>query len=216
LPVDTPSFLKYYYGFVLIRILQSLGAYGFRGYYENKAHFLKSIPFALTNLKYVLESKSIPVPINALRKLLETIIANPSFQQHKEADNQLVVRISSFSYKGTYPVDDSGNGGGFMFDCRSLPNPGKYEEYRSFTGNDLPVIAFLEKEPEVEVFLNHTCSLIDQSIRRYIERGFNRLMVNFGCTGGQHRSVYCANQLANHIRSKFNVTIDIIHTALDK
>lgn len=215
-PVDRKSFHQYYSGFVLIRILQALGAYGFRGYYENKPHFLKSIPFAISNLQYLLDTKSLPVSLSMLREVLEKIIVNPSFRSFKETSNQLTVKVSSFSYKTGIPADTSGNGGGFVFDCRALPNPGKFEEYRSFTGNDQLVIAFLEKEPEVGEFLNHACSLVDQSIRRYIERGFTRLSVSFGCTGGQHRSVYCAGELAKHIRSKFRVTIDLHHTELNK
>jgi RNase adaptor protein for sRNA GlmZ degradation len=193
-----------------------LGAYGFRGYYENKPHFLKSIPFAIANLQYLLDKKSLPVPLPMLRETLEKIIVNPAFRFFKETGNQLTVKISSFSYKTGIPADDSGNGGGFVFDCRALPNPGRYEEYRAITGNDPQVIMFLENEPEVGEFLNHACSLVDQSIRKYIERGFTSLMVSFGCTGGQHRSVYCAGELAKHIRLKFDVTIDLQNTELNK
>jgi aminoglycoside/choline kinase family phosphotransferase len=215
-PVDRKAFRQFYTGFVLIRILQALGAYGFRGYYENKPHFLKSIPFAIANLQYLLETKSLPVPLPMLREVLEKIIVNPSFRSFNPAGNQLTVRISSFSYKTGIPADDSGNGGGFVFDCRALPNPGKFEEYRSFTGKDAQVITFLEKETEVAEFLSHVCSLVDQSIRKYVERGFTCLSVSFGCTGGQHRSVYCACELAKHISSKFGVTIALHHTALNK
>jgi aminoglycoside/choline kinase family phosphotransferase len=215
-PVDRKSFHKFYSGFVLIRILQSLGAYGFRGYYENKPHFLKSIPFAIANLQYLLDTKSLPVPLPMLWEALGKIIVNPAFRSFKETSNQLIVKISSFSYKTGIPGDDSGNGGGFVFDCRALPNPGRYEEYRAVTGSDPQVIEFLEKEPDVGEFLNHACSLVDQSIRSYIERGFTSLVVSFGCTGGQHRSVYCAGELAKHIRSKFDVTIDLQHTELNK
>jgi aminoglycoside/choline kinase family phosphotransferase len=215
-PVDRKSFHQYYTGFVLIRILQALGAYGFRGYYENKPHFLKSIPFAIGNLQYLLDTKSLPVPLPMLREVLEKIIVNPSFRSFRETANQLTVKISSFSYKTGIPADESGNGGGFVFDCRALPNPGRFEEYRSFTGNDQVVMTFLEKEPEVGEFLNHACSMVDQSIRKYIERGFNNLTVSFGCTGGQHRSVYCAGELARHINSKFGVTVDLQHMELKK
>ena len=215
-PVDRKSFRQYYTGFVLIRILQALGAYGFRGYYENKPHFLRSIPLAVTNLQFLLEAKSLPLTLNMLREVLEKIIVNPSFRSYKEISNQLKVKISSFSYKTGIPSDDSGNGGGFVFDCRALHNPGKFKEYSTFTGNDRQVITFLEKEPEVGEFLNHACSLVDQSIRRYIERGFTSLKVSFGCTGGQHRSVYCASELARHIRSRFGVTVDLEHLELKK
>jgi len=215
-PVDRNTFKQFYTGFVLIRILQSLGAYGFRGYYENKPHFLKSIPYAIANLQYLLDTRSLPIPLPMLREALGKIIVNPAFRSFKAIGNQLTVRILSFSYKTGIPADTSGNGGGFVFDCRALPNPGRYEKYRAVTGNDPSVITFLAKEPEVGEFLNHACSLVDQSIRRYIERGFTNLVVSFGCTGGQHRSVYCAMELAKHIRSKFDVKIDLQHTALNK
>jgi len=215
-PVDRKSFRQFYNGFVLIRILQALGAYGFRGYYENKPHFLKSIPFAIANLKYLLDTKSLPVPLPMLEEVLAEIILNPSFRHLPATGNQLTVKVSSFSYKTGVPADDSGNGGGFVFDCRALPNPGRYEEYSSLTGNDPEVVDFLEKEPEVAEFINHACSLVDQSIRKYIERGFTSLTVSFGCTGGQHRSVYCAVELARHISSKFGVTVDLYHSELNK
>jgi aminoglycoside/choline kinase family phosphotransferase len=215
-PVDRKTFRQFYSGFVLIRILQALGAYGFRGYYENKPHFLKSIPFAIANLQYLLETKSLPVPLPMLGEVLEKIISNPSFRFIKETSNRLTVKISSFSYKTGIPADDDGNGGGFVFDCRALPNPGRFEEYRKFNGNDPQVIAFLEKDPEVGEFLIHACSLVDQSIRTYIERGFTSLTVSFGCTGGQHRSVYCAAELARHIGSKFGVQVDLHHNELNK
>ena len=214
IPVNRTSFYQYYFGYVLIRILQALGTYGFRGYYENKPHFLKSIPFAMANLQSLLEKKVIPLPLPMLRQVLEMIIDNPVYRSYKETSNQLTVNILSFSYKSGIPEDKSGHGGGFVFDCRSLPNPGRYDEYLDLTGDDLRVIAFMEKEPEVGEFMNHTCSLIDQSIRNYIERGFKSLAVGFGCTGGQHRSVYCANELVKHIQSKFDVMIELQHTGL--
>jgi aminoglycoside/choline kinase family phosphotransferase len=214
-PVNRSVFNQYYYGFVLIRILQAMGAYGFRGYYENKPHFLKSIPFAIANLQYLLENKLIPLPLPTLMDVLRKIIDNPSFRSGKATGNQLIVKISSFSYRDGIPGDRSGNGGGFVFDCRALPNPGKYEEFLLSTGNDPAVRAFLEKEQEVATFMNHAFSLVDQSIRKYIERGFTSLVVNFGCTGGQHRSVYCASEMAEHIRSKYDVTIHLQHPELE-
>ena len=213
--VNRNSFRQYYTGFVLIRILQALGAYGFRGYYENKPHFLKSIPYALTNLQNLLQKGMLPVSLPMLTEVLVKIIENPAFRFIKGASNELIVKISSFSYKNGVPEDHSGNGGGFVFDCRSLPNPGRYEEYRAYNGNDPQVMMFLEKEAEVGEFLNPVCSLVDQSVRKYIERGFTSLVINFGCTGGQHRSVYCASELARHLRSKFDVTIDLQHRELN-
>ena len=214
--VDRKAFRKYYSGFVLIRILQALGAYGFRGYYENKPHFLKSIPYALANLEYLLKKNSFTLAVPTLRNVLDNIINNSLFRSLKVKSDQLTVKISSFSYKNGIPPDASGNGGGFVFDCRALPNPGRFEEFIPFNGRDQVVISFLEREHEVDVFLNHTFSLVDQSIATYIERGFTSLMINFGCTGGQHRSVYCAEELANHINAKFGVKIDLSHTELDK
>jgi aminoglycoside/choline kinase family phosphotransferase len=212
--VDGSAFDHYYYGFVLIRILQAMGAYGFRGYYENKNHFLKSIPYAITNLQYLLENKLIPLPLPALLDVLKKIIADFSFRSERVTSRQLMLKITSFSYKTGIPEDKSGNGGGFVFDCRALPNPGSYEEFLLSDGNDPAVRVFMEKEPEVRAFLNNAFSLVDQSLTRYIERGFTSLMVSFGCTGGQHRSVYCASELAKHIRSKFDATIDLQHREL--
>jgi aminoglycoside/choline kinase family phosphotransferase len=216
LPADRKSFRQYYSGFVLIRILQALGAYGFRGYYENKPHFLKSIPFAIANLEHLVSTSSIPLSMPMLEEILEKIILNPSFRSSRETGSQLTVRVFSFSYKSGIPPDENGNGGGFVFDCRALPNPGRFEQYRSLTGTDPAVISFLEKEPEVGVFLNHCSSLVDQSVRNYIERGFTGLTVSFGCTGGQHRSVYCAEELVRHIHSKFGVTVELHHLELKK
>jgi len=209
--VDHDKFVRLYYGFVLIRILQAMGAYGFRGYYENKPHFLKSIPYAVLNLENLLLQHPLPIKIPMLQDILGQIIANPDFRHYQSKENKLVVSIFSFSFKKEIPADDKGNGGGFAFDCRALPNPGRYEEYKKFTGKDLPVIEYLQKEPSVDEFLNHTFSLVDQSVKMYIERGFLSLVVSFGCTGGQHRSVYCAESLARHISSKFPVTVEVVH-----
>ena len=214
LPVNRKLFHEYYTGIVLIRILQAFGAYGFRGYYENKPHFLKSIPYAISNLEHLLEKKSLPVELPMLREVLDKIIANPLFRTITTAGKGLTLKITSFSYKNGIPADESGNGGGFVFDCRALPNPGRYEEYRLKTGNDTAVIEFLEKEAEVAVFLNHVFSIVDQSVKRYIERDFTSLSISFGCTGGQHRSVYCASGLVRHLRSKFDITIDLQHREL--
>ncbi|MCB2197747.1 MAG: hypothetical protein KQH79_17950 [Bacteroidetes bacterium] len=123
----------------------------------------------------------------------------------------LKVSINSFSYKRSLPIDSSGNGGGFIFDCRSIHNPGRYEQYKKLTGKDKEVIEFLEKEPEMKDFLEHVFALVDQSVKKYIERDFTHLMVSFGCTGGQHRSVYAAEQLANYLKSKYNIEITIHH-----
>jgi aminoglycoside/choline kinase family phosphotransferase len=211
IPVDKTYFKKYYYGFVLIRILQALGAYGFRGYYENKPHFLRSIPYALSNLKYLQNKGVLDFGTPMLQGIIGTLAEHPELTAVTKPASDLAVTISSFSYKNGLPADHSGNGGGFIFDCRALPNPGRYEEFKEVTGLDGPVIAFLKKERAVEEFLNHASSIVDQSVRNYMERGFTNLSVNFGCTGGQHRSVYCAEELANYLKSKYNISIVVIH-----
>jgi len=212
--INVEKFIRYYYGFVLIRILQALGAYGFRGYYENKPHFLQSIPYALKNLQFLMESGKIPVRLPVLEKSLEEIIAKFKLTTGKLVTSNLTVVITSFSYKNKIPDDDSGNGGGFVFDCRALPNPGRYNEYQTLTGRDQPVIDFLKKEIEIDEFMNHSFSLVDQSVRTYINRGFSHLQVNFGCTGGRHRSVYCAEALAKYLKERHAVIINVKHTEL--
>jgi aminoglycoside/choline kinase family phosphotransferase len=212
---DRRKFLKYYFGFVLIRILQAMGSYGFRGYYENKPHFLQSIPFAVQNIKWLLEENNLTLHIPMLTHVLQHIVETTKFPQDQPNQSNLTVKISSFSYKNDIPADDSGNGGGFLFDCRALPNPGRIEEFRDFSGKDKPVIEYLKKEREVSDFLNHVFSLIDQTVENYIGRGFTHLSVSFGCTGGQHRSVYCAEELVKHVKSKFPVQVLINHRDLE-
>jgi len=212
--IDPEQFIKYYYGFVLIRILQALGAYGFRGYYENKPLFLQSIPYALKNLHFLIETRKIPEGLPMLKEVLQRMIADRKFREKTRPAGDLTVTIFSFSYKNGIPVDEKGNGGGYVFDCRALPNPGRYPEYQLMTGKDLSVTGFLKKEPAVDQFLNHVFSLVDQSVDTYVERGFSHLMVSFGCTGGQHRSVYCSEQLATHLKERFMVRIRIIHREL--
>jgi len=185
-----------------------LGAYGFRGYFERKPHFIQSIPFAIANLRELLLEDFPEYPY--LCDLLHQLTAlKPSPDAAK--NQSLEVKIISFAYKNGIPDDSTGNGGGFVFDCRALHNPGKYEQYRALTGLDEPVIRFLEAEKEVSDFLSHVYGLVDASVKRYLERGFTNLMVCFGCTGGQHRSVYCAQQLAEHLNKKFEVKIKLIH-----
>ena len=147
-----------------------------------------------------------------LGKALDEIIGNTAFSGISSQQSELTVRIFSFSYKDGLPADESGNGGGFVFDCRSLPNPGRNAEFREMTGKDKAVIDFLRKEPEVDAFLNQVFSLVSQSVRNYIHRRFSSLMVSFGCTGGQHRSVYCAGELAKYLKEKFNVKVEINHS----
>jgi len=213
-PVNPEEFTGHYYGFVLIRILQALGAYGFRGYYENKPHFLQSIPFALKNLQFLIESGKIPLKLPSLITSLEEVIARFKFSSGVQNKSNLTVVIVSFSYKSSIPADESGNGGGYVFDCRALPNPGRYDEYKPLTGRDKPVIDFLNKEAEVDEFINHSFSLVDQSVRNYIDRGFTSLQVNFGCTGGRHRSVFCAEMLAKYLKERHAINVKVKHTEI--
>jgi len=200
--------------FVLFRTLQVLGAYGYRGYFERKPHFLESIPFALKNLRNVLaELPEYPY----LRELAESMIAEET-PSPKRPDSELapqssglVVTVYSFSFKKGLPADDSGNGGGYVFDCRSTHNPGKYDEYKTLTGLDKPVIDFLEKDGEILTFLEAVDQLIDHHVERFLERGFTHLQVAFGCTGGQHRSVYCAEHVAKRLHDRYDISIHLIH-----
>jgi len=211
LPVNRVEFTRYFKGFVLIRIMQAMGAYGFRGFYEKKEHFLKSIPFALENLRFLLDHLDLPVELPELVSVLGQVANSTYLRSIGQPDNNLTVRITSFSYKKGIPADPSGNGGGFVFDCRAIHNPGKYPEFKSLTGKDAAVKAFLEKQPEMESFLQAVNSLVEQSVKKYLERGFTNLAVNFGCTGGQHRSVYAAEQLAGFLRNNFPVNVVLSH-----
>jgi aminoglycoside/choline kinase family phosphotransferase len=216
--VKRQTFLKHYYSYVLIRLLQTLGAYGFRGYFENKSHFLLSIPYALKNLQWLLEYKHLPKILPELNRVIASILENEEFKklESKEIRRKLKASINSFSYKEGIPKDLSGNGGGFVFDCRSLENPGRYAEYVNNTGLDDNVIRFLKERADVKDFLNSIYSIVDESVKIYLQRDFKNLLINFGCTGGQHRSVYCAENLAKHLNNKFDVTVVVSHTQLSK
>ncbi len=201
-PVDEEYFLEQLRHFVLFRTLQVLGAYGYRGYFEKKPHFLQSVPFALANLRAILDKPFVEYPY--LDSMLRQLVDMKQFSDELQK-RTLTVKVMSFAYKKGIPNDTSGNGGGFVFDCRAVNNPGKYERYKPFTGLDKEVIKFLEDDGEITTFLDHCRALVDASVRRYIDRGFSNLMVCFGCTGGQHRSVYCAQHMAEHIHSQFNI-----------
>ena len=216
IPVDTTKFTEYYHGYIIIRIMQALGAYGFRGFYEKKEHFLQSIPFALDNLQWLLKNYEIPVNIPTLLNILQKLPASENLRKLGKKELGFKVTINSFAYKYGIPQDLHGNGGGFVFDCRSLHNPGKYEEYKTLSGNDREVIDFLSKEPEIYEFINHGFGLVDKSIETYIRRKFSHILVNFGCTGGQHRSVFCANLLAEHLKKKFDIEVELHHREIEK
>ena len=210
---DRKSFIDHYYGYVLIRIMQALGAYGYRGYFERKPLFLQSIPPALKNLEWVINHIELPVKLPELYKVFRQLVTSRQFDIPLNKEKGLTVLINSFSYKkGGIPPDFSENGGGFVFDCRALPNPGRYPEYKEYTGKDKPVIDFLEKEKEVKNFLENIYLLVDASVENYIDRRFNRLMISFGCTGGQHRSVFAAEKLKQHLMQKYKIGIVLNHT----
>lgn len=206
--IDKEQFLTTLRHFVLFRTLQVLGAYGFRGYFEKKAHFIQSVPYAIENLRQLLETDfpEYPYLCLMLRKLTEL----PQFASIRNR-RKLTVRVMSFSYKKGIPEDPSGNGGGYVFDCRAVHNPGKYEQYKQLTGRDKPVIDFLEQDGEILQFLEHVDALADAHVQRFLERGFTNLSICFGCTGGQHRSVYSAEHVAHHLNEKFGVSIRLIH-----
>lgn len=216
--LNEKEFLKYFYGYVLIRILQAMGAYGFRGLYEKKVHFLQSIPYAIKNIKWLMNNNLLPKGLPELQKSLQSIIDNKEFGKFRfvETKNKLNVTINSFSYKQGIPLDLSGNDGGFVFDCRSLPNPGRLEKFKELTGKDKDVIVFLENESAVQDFLKYVFNICSNSVQNYIERKFTSLVINFGCTGGQHRSVYSAEKLASHLKDEFDVAVELNHTNLEK
>ncbi len=214
-PLSRERFLHYYPGYILVRIMQAFGAYGLRGFYERKTHFLQSIPYAIQNLEHLLATIELPIKIPALLGVFHTMVAVPRLRQIGQPETQLTVRVQSFSYKSGLPPDDSGHGGGFVFDCRALPNPGRHERYAALTGKDRPVIEFLKEDAAVREFLRHAVALVDQIVASYRARNFTDIQVAFGCTGGRHRSVYCAEQIADHLRLHHSVRVRLNHLALE-
>jgi hypothetical protein len=213
--IDRFVFRSQFNGYVLIRLLQVLGAYGFRGLFERKAQFLTSIPLALRNLREFFEKNSVGIAVPEFRKVLNICVDDEIIKKFTptQATDQtpLVVKISSFSYRKGLPVDESGNGGGFVFDCRGILNPGRIDEFKTQHGRDKAVKDFLEQQTQMPEFLNSVFDIVDITVEEYIKRGFESLMVGFGCTGGQHRSVYAADAMARHLRNKFKVKIDLKH-----
>lgn len=214
--VTRDGFMRHYYAFVYIRIMQALGAYGFRGFYERKVHFLKSVPYALKNLRWLLHNVTLPIALPTLLDAFHSMLASEKLQRLASDADDLVVRIFSFSFHRGLPSDESGNGGGFVFDGRSLPNPGREERFKALTGKDTPVIEYLNQQDSVHQFLASVMALVDASVSNYQERGFKNLMVSFGCTGGQHRSVYLAEQLAKRLRGRSGVEVRITHRELER
>ena len=211
MPIDRERFLRFYHCYVFIRIMQAMGAYGLRGFYERKVHFLQSIPYAIRNIEFLLRTVKLHVEVPELMGVFRWLVASSAMRQYGEASLKLTVRIQSFSYRDGMPVDETGHGGGFVFDCRCLPNPGRVAGFAKLTGKDPETIAFLEKTPEVSRFLEHVYAILDQAVEDYRSRNFTDLMVAFGCTGGRHRSVYCAELLAKRLRDRFGVSVELRH-----
>jgi aminoglycoside/choline kinase family phosphotransferase len=213
--VDREAFLEHYYAYVYVRLLQALGAYGFRGFYERKAHFLQSVPYALKNLRWLLHNVRLPIPLPTLMQAFNSMLASEKLQGLASEAENLTVRIFSFSFHRGMLKDESGNGGGFVFDGRSLPNPGREERFKALTGKDAAVIEYLNQQQSVHQFLASVMSLVDASVTEYQRRGFRSLMVSFGCTGGQHRSVYLAEQVAKRLRGRNGVEVVVHHRELE-
>ncbi|MEE2710051.1 MAG: RNase adapter RapZ [Gemmatimonadota bacterium] len=218
IPIDRENFMQYYFGYALIRIMQAFGAYGLRGLHEGKSHFLRSISFAVHNLGGLLERTRLPIDIPALSTAWRQITASDHLKQMGLASLEgLAVHIRSFSFHHGIPQDTSGHGGGFVFDCRILPNPGRLSEFAHMTGKDSSVIAFLQQRAPVETFTDEVIHIIDQAINHHLQRGFSDLSINFGCTGGQHRSVFLAEKAKKYIGERFkNVKVDLTHRELER
>ncbi len=214
--LDRSAFMEHYYSYVYIRIMQALGAYGFRGFYERKPHFLQSVPYALKNLRWLLHNVQLPIALPSLMDSFNSMLASKKLQGVASGGAPLTVRIFSFSFHRGLPKDETGNGGGFIFDGRSLPNPGREEPFKPLTGRDAPVIDYLNQQDGVHQFLANVTALVDASVSTYQRRGFKNLMVSFGCTGGQHRSVFLAEQLAKHLRGHNGVEVVLQHRELER
>jgi aminoglycoside/choline kinase family phosphotransferase len=233
--LERDAFMHHYYAFVYARIMQALGAYGFRGFYERKPHFLQSVPYAMKNLRWLLQNATLPIALPALTNAFQGIVDSqkllvlvaegdrrrstdkPQPLLPAAATDKLVARIFSFSFhRGGPPKDETGHGGGFVFDARSLPNPGREKRFQMLTGRDAPVIDYLRQHKSVDEYLKNAVALVDASISNYQSRGFKSLTASFGCTGGQHRSVYLAEQMAKHLRANPGVEVVLRHIELEK
>ena len=214
--IKPEAFMQHYYAYVYIRIMQALGAYGFRGFYERKVHFLQSVPYALKNLRWLQHNVKLPVALPTLLEAFHSMLGSEKLQGLATDADNLVVRIVSFSFHRGLPKDDSGNGGGFVFDGRSLPNPGREDRFKPLTGRDAPVLEYLNQQETVHQYLASVMSLVDASVNNYQQRGFKNLMVSFGCTGGQHRSVYLAEQVAKRLRSRSGLEVVVTHRELER
>ncbi len=217
MPMERENFRKMYYAYALIRCLQTLGAYGFRGLYERKEHFITSIPGSIENLKKHKTKENLSETFPEMYQIFNQIISNKSlkgYDKSKSKNSKLTVFVNSFSYKKEIPTDDE-NGGGFVFDCRFIDNPGRIDMYKKQTGRDLPVIEYLKQNTQIDWYLTSLYPIIDKAIETYVERGFSSLYISFGCTGGQHRSVYSADQCAKHIAEKYKIKVALKHIEQD-
>lgn len=216
LKLDREKFLQHYYAYVYVRILQALGAYGFRGFYERKAHFLQSVPYALRNLRWLLHHVELPVALPTLMNAFTSMVGSEKLQNLALDAEEMTVAVSSFSFHRGPLEDNSGNGGGFIFDARSLPNPGREERFKTLTGKDAAVIKYLNQQESVHQFLASVMSLVEASVSNYQRRNFKHLMVSFGCTGGQHRSVYLAEQVAKRLSGRSGIKVVLWHREQEK
>ena len=211
-PVQRESFLAHYYGYALVRLMQALGAYGYRGLYEGKSHFLTSVSHGVRNLEGLLARANLPVDLPELERAWSRIVDDPALRRMGEVSGEgLTIHLWSFSYHLGLPRDPSGNGGGFIFDCRIVKNPGRIPEYAALTGKDPPVAAFLDELEEARSFLGDAKTMVDRAVEHHLRRGFSDLTVAFGCTGGQHRSVYFAERLAAHLKERPGLTVRLRH-----
>jgi aminoglycoside/choline kinase family phosphotransferase len=215
LPVDRDAFLHYYYGYVYVRVMQALGAYGFRGFYESKPVFLQSVPYALKNIRWLLHNVTLPVELPSLMAAFTAMLGSDKLQGIARESDKLTVRITSFSFHRGLPKDETGHGGGFIFDARSLPNPGREDSFKPLTGKEAAIAEYLEQQESVHQYFANVISLVDASVSNYQSRGFKNLSVSFGCTGGRHRSVYLAEQLAKHLRARNGVEVVVRHRDLE-
>ncbi|MCR5453858.1 MAG: phosphotransferase [Bacteroidales bacterium] len=215
--IDEKKFREMFGAFAYVRIMQACGSYGYRGFLENKPHFLNSIPPAMRNLAYLLDNHPLPIKLPYLEKYLRSISQNDELLHYSAEKNALTVTVMSFSYRKGIPYDPTGNGGGYVFDCRAIHNPGRYEKYTKFNGKDTEVIDFFAKEPEMAEFVKLTQQIVEISVKKYLKRGFKSLSVLFGCTGGQHRSVFCAERMAEFLQKYYpQVVVKLSHREQDR
>src|SRR5271165_6333512 len=215
LPIDRGVFMHYYYAYVYARVMQALGAYGFRGFYESKPVFLQSVPYALKNIRWLLHNVTLPVALPSLMEAFTAMLGSEKLQSIAAESDRLTVRITSFSFHRGLPKDETGHGGGCVFDARSLPNPGREESFKPLTGKEAAIADYLNQHESVRQYFANLISLVDASISNYQDRGFKHLAVSFGCTGGRHRSVYLAEQLARHLRERRGVEVVVRHRDLE-